>query len=334
MFSEKYSLWKKDQYSYPVMGSFIPNMVSYIHDEDNKVRPAVIVVPGGGYAMVSPTEGEIVALEFYNKGYNTFVVTYTTNLLMTEPLRLQPLRDLSKAVMVVRKKHEEFHVALDKIAICGFSAGGHLCGSLAVHHGIKELLIDGEYEGISNCPNAVILSYPVISTGEQAHRESFIALLGKDATKEELEFMSLDKQVKKDTPPVFLWHTATDELVPVENNYLFAEACKAQKVNFEQHIFGNGRHGLSLANKDWATNNFGGQYTLEQFLDTLEFLVNNKVELPPPFNMAGQLPEGVNIRDAILQGMSEFAPESQPDEGIAVWPILAHNWLKKVLNID
>jgi hypothetical protein len=72
---------------------------------------------------------------------------------------------------------------------------------------------------------------------------------------------------------------------------------------------------------------------MQQFIETLEFFVDNHIELPPPFNMMGKIPEGVGVKDAILQGMKEFAPPSEPDEGIAVWPELAHSWLKKVLSI-
>ena len=330
MINETYHLWTKEEYSYPALGQFIPNVVTYIHEEDDSKRPAIIVVPGGGYSVVSPTEGEIVAEEFYRKGYNTFVVTYTTNLLRTSPLRLQPLKDLSKAVMFVRKSAEQFNIDPTKVTICGFSAGGHLCGSLAVHHDSQELILDREYEGISNRPDAVILSYPVISSGEFGHKDSFIALLGSEATEEELEYMSLEKQVTKKTPPTFIWHTATDELVPVENSYLFANACKEQGVVFEHHVFGNGKHGLSLANEDWASGNFGGDYTMQQLYETLQYLVDNGNPLPEPFNMFGAIPEGVSVKEAIKHGMQRFAQDNQPDQGIAVWPELADNWLRKL----
>jgi acetyl esterase/lipase len=331
MINEMYHLWTKEEYTYPVKGEFIPNIVTYIHDEDNDKRPAIIVVPGGGYCMVSPTEGEIVAMEFYNKGYNAFVVTYTTNLLMTTPLKLQPLKDLSKAVMFVRKNAADFRIISEKIAICGFSAGGHLCGSLAVHFDAEDLIMSVDYEGISNRPDAVILSYPVISSGDFAHRGSFTALLGENPDPKELDYMSLEKQVTKDTPPVFLWHTITDDAVPVENTYFFADACKEQGVTVEFHVFGNGGHGLSLANRDWATGNFEGDYTLEQFFETLQYLADHHMELPAPFNSIGDIPEGVSVKEVVSKGMKQFTSSHQPDEGIAVWPILAHNWLKKVL---
>lgn len=329
MIHESHRLWTKEEYAYPFTGEFIPNIVTYIHDDD-KVRPAILVVPGGAYKMVSHLEGEIVAKEFFNKGYNTFVLTYTTNLLMTVPLKLQPLKDLSKAVMFVRKKAQQFQIDPNNVALCGFSAGGHLCGSLAVHYTATELLPGEEYEGVSNRPDAVILSYPVITSGEYALKLPFDLLLGTDATTEELFYMSLEKQVTKQTPPVFLWHTATDEAVPVENSYLFANACKEQGVNFELHVFGNGRHGLSLANQEWASGNLGGDYTMQQLYETLQYAADNRIDLPADFKWVGMIPDGVSVREVMQEKLSHMKQELRPDEGIAKWPELAHEWLKKI----
>ncbi|MBS5983379.1 alpha/beta hydrolase [Clostridium butyricum] len=335
MINETYYLWKREEYEYPARGEFIPNMFTYIHDDNDKLRPAMIVVPGGGYCMVSDTEAEIVAEEFYNKGYNAFVVTYTTNLLMTTPLKMQPLKDLSKAVMFVRKEAEKFHIDPHKVVVCGFSAGGHLTGSLAVHCDAEELVFTSKYEGVSNRPDAVILSYPVITSGEYAHKDSFKALLGEGAGIKELEYMSLEKQVTKDTPPAFLWQTATDELVPVENSYLYAEACKKNGVTFEHHVFGNGGHGMSLANEQWASGNYGGDYTMEQYYENIQFIIDNNMGLPSKLKNIGEIPEGMSARDIVKESRKKSILESQrqPDKGIAVWPELAHNWLKKVLNI-
>ncbi|GGH35283.1 alpha/beta hydrolase [Paenibacillus segetis] len=330
MIQETYSLWTKEEFAYPVVGEFIPNIVTYIHD-DQQVRPAILVVPGGGYCAVSNSEGEVVAKEFYNKGYNTFVVTYTTNLLMNIPLKWQPLRDLSKAIMLVRKNAKRFHIHTDQIAVCGFSAGGHLTGSLAVHYGDNELKIKEDFNRISNRPDAVILSYPVITTGEKAHRDSFMALLGKDASDQELAYMSLEKHVTSTTPPVFLWHTATDEAVPVENSILFADACKEQGVPYEIHVFSEGQHGLSLANEEWASYSYGGDYTMQQLFETLQNLVDNGIELPEPFNMFGHIPKGLSIKEVFKNAVDKIQP-AKPDKGIASWPELAHHWLGRVLN--
>ncbi|WP_436235196.1 alpha/beta hydrolase [Paenibacillus sp. LjRoot153] len=333
MIHETHKLWEKEEYTYPVIGRFVPNVVTYIHDEDDLARPAIIIVPGGGYAAVAHSEGEIVAQEFFNKGYNAFVLTYTTNFMKSSPLKLQPLKDLSKAVTFVRKQAQRFYINPHQLTICGFSAGGHLCGSLAVHFDEKELLLNEEYEGISNRPDAVILSYPVITSGEYGHQGSFTALFGVEPLEEELAFMSLEKHVGKDTPPIFMWHTSTDEEVPVENSYLFANSCKEQGVPFELHVFGNGNHGLSLANEQWASGNYGGFYTMQQFFDTLEYLVEHRIELPAPFNMLGTIPEGLSAKDYFRQIMSQYAQQNKQDEGIAIWPALAHNWLKKIYSI-
>lgn len=330
MIQETISLWTTEEYQYPVKGKFMPNMVSYIHDEDEQERPVIVVVPGGGYCVVSDTEGEIVALEFYNKGYNAFVVTYTTDFTMQTPLKFQPLKDLSKAVAMIRKNASTYKIIPNNLVVCGFSAGGHLTGSLAVHHGIAELDLGSDYKGISNRPDAVILSYPVISSGVFAHSGSFVALLGADATVEERNFMSLEKQVTADTSPTFIWHTATDELVPVENSYLFAEACHKIGVKYEHHVFGEGKHGLSLANELWASGEYGGKYTLEQYIENMIFMVENNLELPFPFNQMGPIPEGKTITDVVQEGFKKFSSQNQPNESVAIWPVLAHNWLKNL----
>ena len=130
METKRYNIWEEGEYSYPMACGFVPNLMSYLHEDREETRACVLVVPGGGYAVVSPTEGEIVAKRFYEKGYQTFVLTYTTNLLGNEPLRLQPLQDVSRAVRYLRKHAEQFGIDAKKLVLCGFSAGAHLCGSL------------------------------------------------------------------------------------------------------------------------------------------------------------------------------------------------------------
>ena len=93
----RFSIWEDGEYTWPQGYGFVPFLTGYLH-EDNKERPCVLVVPGGAYYIASPTEAGIVALDFYHKGYQTFVLTYTTNLLGTIPLKDQPMRDLARAV--------------------------------------------------------------------------------------------------------------------------------------------------------------------------------------------------------------------------------------------
>ena len=323
MKKEKYVIWEKEEYSYAGSFGFIPHLMSYIHEDDGHKRKGIIVVPGGAYRMVSPTEGEIVARRFYDMGYNAFVLTYTTNMFDIEPLKLQPLWDLSRAVRYVRKRAEEFRVEDNKIVICGFSAGGHLCGSLCVHW--MDVRDTEEYFGISNRPDAAILSYPVIISGEKADRESFIALLGAKASREELEYMSLNRQVGKDTTPIFLWQTATDDAVPVENSCLMAEALMKEGIPFAHHIFSKGPHGLSLADETWAGREYGEPYTTEQ----IEY-VKKAVEHGQIFEEEKEkaIKEQITFMDHA--DLSEFV--SEPIEEVAVWPKLADTWLKDILS--
>ena len=330
MIQKRAALWSAEEYTYPVIGNFVPFIMTYIHDEDDTERPAVVVVPGGAYCAVAPTEGEIVAKRFYDKGYNTFVVTYSTNLNMDTPLKFQPLKDISRAFVWVRKNAADLHVKTDAVAICGFSAGGHLSSSLCVHYDAPEIQETGEYAGINNRPDMAILSYPVITSGKFAHRDSFIALLGKDASAEELEYMSSEKQVTENTPPAFIWTTFTDNDVPCENSFLYADALRKAGIPVELHVFGNGPHGMSLADDTWAYDGLKAYYCMEQMLEIFQYMVDNGQPLPEPYNAAGPVPKGTDVKQ-MFGIMIEQNPQKvgEPDPAIAKWPDLADEWLKK-----
>jgi acetyl esterase/lipase len=325
MNSERINIWKQEEYTYPLSFGFTPNFVSYIHEENDKLRPCILVVPGGGYCIVSPTEGEIVAMEFYERGYNTFVLTYTTNLLMKEPLKDQPMKDLSRTIRYIRKNSDKYHINPAQLVICGFSAGGHLCGSVCVHYEDVEDA-NPEYAGISNRPDAAILSYPVITSGEKAHRDSFRALLGEDAGKEELSYMSLENCVTADTPPAFLWQTATDDLVPVENSYLFAEACKEKGVTYAHHVFSQGGHGLSLANEKWAAGEYGDPYPMEQTDRLIARIKSGSISLPEKTKkmLLSQF-------DMSEEESKRMQAKLQVNNEVRIWPELADRWIKTVL---
>ena len=321
---KKINLWEQSEYNYAAACGFIPNMRLYLH-EDDEVRSCILIVPGGGYAVVSPSEGEIVAKKFYEMGYQTAVVTYTTNLLQMVPLKMQPMQDLMRAIRYMRKHAEELHIDKDKIMLCGFSAGAHACGSVAVHWQEFENMETGEYASISAKPNAVILSYPVITSGKYAHRDSFTALLGVDASKKELEYMSLEKQVTENVPPCFLWQTATDELVPVQNSFLFAQALQEKQIPYAFHVFSKGKHGLSLADETWANEEFGEPYTLEQ-----TFAVGKAV-------MDGTFPVPEEVKKALEEMSKLFSGETerekaQANEEVSQWPELADQWIREMFS--
>ncbi len=264
---KEYRIWEKGEYHYPAAYGFIPKITCYLH-EDDKVRRAMIIVPGGGYTIVSPTEAEIVAKRFFREGYQTFVMTYTTNFLHNEPLKYQPLCDLSRAVRLIRKNAREFWINENQVIVCGFSAGAHLTGSLGVHF----TDIDDQnpaYGKFSNKPSGIILCCPVISCKKYGHADSMDALLGKDASHAEKYYMSLEEHVNSETPPSFVWQMSEDEVVSPVNSLLYVHACLMKKVKIYYHLYTGKGHALSTADENWKKGRYGDTYTLEQMLCTL-----------------------------------------------------------------
>ncbi|MDR6550784.1 alpha/beta hydrolase [Paenibacillus qinlingensis] len=254
MLNQTINLWTKEEYTYDTGTDFIPTLTTYILD-GLYAKDAVLVIPGGGYKGCSSAEAEGVAMKFLEAGKSAFVLTYTTRLRPSmQPVQKQALRDLSRAMILIRENAEKWRIHPDHIAICGFSAGGHLAASLAVHWNRDFLQNVRGIQANSNKPNAVILGYPVISTGEFVHKGSFVNLLGDDATKEQLDEVSLEHSVGPHTPPVFLWHTIQDMTVPVENAMIFASALRKSLVPFELHIFPFIGHGTSTSDDSWYTN--------------------------------------------------------------------------------
>lgn len=332
MTRKTYKIWEKGEYDYPGYGNFSPTITAYLHENDGKERPAILVVPGGGYYMVCPWEGEPVAEAFYEKGYQVFVLTYTTNFRYMKLLGNQPMRDLSRAVVFLRKNAAELGINIAEIAICGFSAGGHLCGSLMVHHAEEQFREEGEYKGISNRPDAVILCYPVITTEESyTHKESLLNLLGNQTTPEQQEYMSLEKWVSDNAPPVFLWHTVTDEFVPVENSMMFAKACIEKHVPTELHLFDSGPHGMSLGNDNYLLKNLSALYNMEQLFEALPDLIKNGQSIPGLFEYNGQKISDIEaIKKTYLKNIRETETVHEVNDSIAMWTELVNKWLRRL----
>lgn len=184
---------------------------------NTRVRPAVLVCPGGGYFFCSDREAEPVAAAFLAQGYHAFVLRYSLGEQAAFP---RPLNDAEEALEIIRARAEEWGVDPGKIAACGFSAGGHLAAALGTMGRVR--------------PNALVLAYPCIL-------DSISPILAAPIP-------SLEQYVDGQTPPTFLFATAADELVPVEHSLQFAAALDRAKVPFELHVFMNGGHGLALAN--------------------------------------------------------------------------------------
>lgn len=218
-----------------------PVCLPHSNEISGALRPAVVICPGGGYDYCSDREAEPVAMRFASYGVQAFVLRYTCQ----QPFPLAML-ELAAAVRYVREHAADNHIAPNRIAICGFSAGAHLAASLAVHHH-HNVLTDVLGDPSAYRPNGQILCYPVITAGEAAHRSSIENLLRGGAYREEM--LSLEKHVDAETPPCFLWHTSDDGCVPVENSLYYLTALAAAGIPFESHIYPHGTHGLSLADE-------------------------------------------------------------------------------------
>ncbi|MGQ4666205.1 alpha/beta hydrolase [Metabacillus halosaccharovorans] len=224
---------------------FTPTITPYLINRKEK-HGAVIIFPGGGYQGRAHHEGEPVAKWLNTLGISAFVLNYRVS-----PSRHPaPLADAQRAIRYVRHHAEEWSIDKQKIGILGFSAGGHLASTASTH------FLQGCYESSDrideeSCrPNIAIVCYPVISFTHFYHEGSVQNLLGNNSSEQLRLSLSNENNVTADTPPTFLWHTADDGAVPVENSLLYAQSLSKNNVPFEMHIFPNGRHGLGLAEED------------------------------------------------------------------------------------
>lgn len=238
----KINLWDNSIPFQSQSDSFAPYLEKYLLDTSSPVG-AVIIFPGGGYGHRADHEGRPIAEFFNSRGFHAFVVQYR----ISPNRHPAPLADASRALRIVRKHATEWRVKADKIAVLGFSAGGHLAGSLGVHYDLVKTKTDDLAGQVSARPDALILCYPVISAKKFAHKGSFNNLLGADYPEPMRDLMSLEEQVSETTPPSFLWHTAEDGGVPVENSLQFCSSLSRFKIPFELHVFPKGNHGLGLA---------------------------------------------------------------------------------------
>ena len=235
----------------------VGNLYTYFLDSSiemrpDEKRPVILMCPGGGYEMTSDREAEPMAMQFLAMGYHVAVLRYSVC-----PVRYPAaLLQVAESVLYLKEHADEYHIDPEKIVVQGCSAGGHLAANYGIAWNSPFLtkLMGMENDPEQLCVAVLLLCYPVITSGEKAHEESFRNLLGEQY-EEKKEELSLENQVTPDTPPTFLWHTATDETVPVENSLYFFQACLQQGVSAELHIYPVGGHGLSLANEETCRAN-------------------------------------------------------------------------------
>lgn len=231
----------------PTLDLFLPYNMTEMGRQDQK-RPCILICPGGGYAGVSQREGEPIGLHFLPEGYNVFVLTYSV-----APNRFPTqLREVAAAMELIHHNADLWNCDPNRIAILGFSAGGHLAAHYSTGFDCAEVR---EAFPESKAVNASILCYPVITADPAyAHMGSFINLTGHDPiTAEDMDNFSCEKRVTDHTPPAFLWHTAADGGVPVMNSLLYAGALAKHNIPCELHVYPFGNHGLATV--DEHTNN-------------------------------------------------------------------------------
>ncbi|NHA05718.1 alpha/beta hydrolase [Mucilaginibacter sp. HC2] len=236
-----------------------PTLTPYFLPKDKANGAAIIVIPGGGYSgLASAHEGKAIAEEFNKIGVTAFVLKYrlpSDEIMQNKSIG--PLQDAQTAIMTVRKRAAEWGIDPNRIGIIGFSAGGHLASTAGTHFD-KPVI---ENNGISVRPDFMMLIYPVITFGEQAHVGSRENLIGKTPSAAQVDLYSNEKQITANTPPTFLVHAEDDKTVPVQNSLLFYDALLKNGVKAEMHLFQEGGHGFGLNNSknkgkwfDWATN--------------------------------------------------------------------------------
>lgn len=231
----------------------------------DKKRPAVLLCPGGGYRTLSTREDQPIAMKYLAAGFHVFVLHYS----LAPDVFPRALMELALAMKVIREHGDEWNVDVDRIAVSGFSAGGHLACCLGVFWdrewlygalGVKPEMIR---------PDGMILCYPVITSGEYCHKGSFECLMGAEASKKDEKLrrlLSLEYQVGPQVPKTFLWHTSwTDQSVPVENSLLLLQALRKAGVNVEAHLYPVGPHGIALGTEE--TQGIDQKY-LEPYCDS------------------------------------------------------------------
>jgi acetyl esterase/lipase len=207
-----------------------------------------VVCPGGGYGRLADHEGHDVAVWLNGLGVTAGVLRYRLGPRYNHPA---PSRDVARAIRFMRARAKDWDADPARLGIIGFSAGGHLASTIATRFDRGDPRAADPIDRMSSRPDVAILAYPVISMDQRiTHTGSRNNLLGPNPPEKLVEELSSERHVTHDTPPTFLFHTADDEGVPVENSDRFAAALRAAKVPFELHVFEKGRHGVGLAPDD------------------------------------------------------------------------------------
>ena len=225
-------------------------------EEGASDKDSVLIFPGGGYAALSTErEGVAIANAYYERGLNAFVFHYSVGAEFKYPTHLI---DASYAITYIKSRARDFGINPERIFTVGFSAGGHLSGSMAILHKDPDVLAALGIEKGDNKPCGSILSYPVVSAKVATHGGSFAMLAGKpfsEITEEEANKLSLETNVDEDSAPVFIWHTSEDPAVPVLGSLRLTEAYYSIGRAVTLHVYPYGTHGIALGNEVTSDGN-------------------------------------------------------------------------------
>jgi acetyl esterase/lipase len=226
----------------------IPVMLAYLPDPAKANGCAVVVCPGGGYSgLAMDYEGKDVAKWLSDHGIAAFVLKYRVSP-YGQPC---PMLDGQRAIRTVRLNAKAWGIDWKRIGILGFSAGGHVASTVGTHWDKYIPGSEDPVNGQSCRPDFMVLVYPVITMKDKiTHAASRKILLGEHPTQKLIDLYSNELQVKDDTPPAFIVHSVPDDVVPVKNSELFADALKAHKVAYSFMELPTGYHGFGMGKGD------------------------------------------------------------------------------------
>ena len=228
-----------------------PTLEIYLPEKEKTTGTAVIIIPGGSYAVVVyQGEGISTAKQFAKNGIVAFVLKYRLpDDSIMQNKTIGPLQDAQQAIKFVRENAGKWGVDINKVGIVGFSAGGHLASTAATH--FQKAMIENK-SNTNLRPDFQVVVYPVISMQDSlTHRDSRNNLLGKTPSRELTDQYSNELQVTANTPPTYITHAADDNVVDVDNSIRYFEALRHNKVPVEMHIYPGGGHGFIFRQPDW-----------------------------------------------------------------------------------